>query len=204
MYIVRRIIHNNKSSHSIHPGDRFRIDIIIFLFELYSNSRLKLGLNKSHQIKKHGRNILIIFIFNKNDLLFVFSRKFIRKQLGCHLTKCYRYWQAICSSIEFSRPLSLPSVGTKLVGIVFTMPLRQAMIYRGHRASLRSAPHTLQSTINFTCDILSSMINWSTPFGTFKNNGNSRKNEILSASIIMKECVLNAVMIFIYQIKLAF
>ena len=104
MSTVRRIIHNNKSSHSIHPGDRFRIDIIIFLFELYSNSRLKLGLNKSHQIKKHGRNILIIFISNKNDLLFVFSRKFIRKQLGCHLTKCYRYWQAICSSMDSRAP----------------------------------------------------------------------------------------------------
>ena len=46
MSTVRRIIHNNKSSHSIHPGDRFQSDVIIFLFEYYGNSRLKLGLKE--------------------------------------------------------------------------------------------------------------------------------------------------------------
>ena len=36
-------------------------------------------------------------------------------------------------------PVSLPSVGTKLGDIVFTMPPRQALFYRGHHATLRSA-----------------------------------------------------------------
>ena len=64
----------------------------------------------------------------------------------------------------FSCPMSLPSVGSKLKGIVFTMPLRQAMFYKGHHTSLHSALHTLRSAINFTSDIFSSTINWCAPF----------------------------------------
>ena len=64
----------------------------------------------------------------------------------------------------FSCPMSLPSVGSKLKRIVFTMPLRQAMFYKGHHTSLHSASHTLRSAINFTSDIFSSTINWCAPF----------------------------------------
>ena len=56
--------------------------------------------------------------------------------------------------------------------------------------------------INFTSDILHPRLIG--VLDTFKNNAISKQNESLSASIIMKEWVLNAVMIFIYQFKLAF